>query len=1336
MQYVSVAIAVAGVIAALGMMVGPTFLAAASKYIRSHTPAVSLVTTPLSGAAAVQAAVNVPALRETAVSADVKALAQASATERPLAALPYKWGTYRPGVYFGVRARHPSSPLFGLMWFDPYQFNPLEMIRHEARAEERASRLEWPIHDGRHYGIQSIADGPYNITVEFVQDPTQTDSFYANVRVGLLPLVPGTEAHKLYQLPFGAEPRNAVRKTPLHDKHPPTLSLLWYWVLPDESDDILLPELDAQPTARAAVPVGSGTPPLPARAHPGFPLSAPLTSRLVLPSAGRSFDFTARRVTGTPAQHIDPAALPAAADAYVARVAATPAGERARNPIYTPAPSGGYGFRPPVRPENRFKYARAPFQAPTSPAGEFRFTSYRTPRDPWRVHDSVSGVLGHALSDVGAPAFDELRKMTEKLGAIEDRWDADVATAAGPGARAAAPHGNIPVHRGMVNELGSFLPQLDNTLRSRPPQARPWMGSMHAPVGAEPHDYAPKVPGSSRVTVYQATLQLPFEVDFSLSPTTSTVKPRAAAQTAAEAAAAAAPAYTALAQTPAVAVARRNASAAFCVPRSAEHSEFATRAPALRAAAQERFHRRFEDEFGLARKGFNSSQVGFAHMALSSLLGGLGYWHGSGRNMQRVGSVATTKEVDAAFQGYYADVSAGKFMPPHRISSLERSRDMEQKTLQTRNYRSLSAPTQELFSCSPSRICFPRGFLWDEGFHQLLVSRWDPALSQEVFRTWAALIDSEGWLPREQILDDEARTRVPEEFQTQRSDIANPPTQILALRTMLAHMLQMEGKRLGCALTLAGSLQDAIDACARSKAPADAAAGQGAARKAGDHSSSAQINFSPEFTGFVRFLREILPSYRRQVLWYLHTQAAPAAADPAATGVSYDRLAEATKTVPAGQKPSDVVAATIAAAAGGSASPASAKPDAVLQVPDDLPYTLARDKSWVNASVYMWHTRTRTHALSSGLDDYPRLPVGPSPFVLAEGHVDLQAWLIMATNTMADLSETLLDLASITHDTDATPAAGSPAPATPASGEPVRAPSELRVGTQFFPVSESARRLSFPPGTTPQARDFYTSLVMHEEAAAKDISQTQLSRLPPLIPAPRAVPKLDLAVLERDIVFFRSKAAALLQTMNRLMYDEKAGKYADFALISGNYNAQEQNIHERFIRKFGVKDRSTEVKPGHMFIHHDGYVSLMPLFLNLVPVESNSTAVPSRLNFLLDTLSSPHLMTDFGIRSLSKADPLFGSGENYWRGNVWMPINVLALQGLSAYADATSGEMRAKVLALRQRLRDGIINNLHKEYRRQGFLFENYEAVTGQGARCNVFTGWSALVVLMMDGSV
>lgn len=97
----------------------------------------------------------------------------------------------------------------------------------------------------------------------------------------------------------------------------------------------------------------------------------------------------------------------------------------------------------------------------------------------------------------------------------------------------------------------------------------------------------------------------------------------------------------------------------------------------LLAKKRSEFRHKFEEKFALKAKGYKEEQVLIAEAALSNMLGSLGYFYGS----SRVQSVHTKVPVP-----YW------------------------------------KAP---LYTAVPSRSFFPRGFLWDEGFHGLLISTWD-----------------------------------------------------------------------------------------------------------------------------------------------------------------------------------------------------------------------------------------------------------------------------------------------------------------------------------------------------------------------------------------------------------------------------------------------------------------------------------------------------------------------------------------------------------------------------------------------------------------------------------
>ena len=97
---------------------------------------------------------------------------------------------------------------------------------------------------------------------------------------------------------------------------------------------------------------------------------------------------------------------------------------------------------------------------------------------------------------------------------------------------------------------------------------------------------------------------------------------------------------------------------------------------AVLSAHEARFLARFEAVWGLERRGFREVQVEAGRFAQSNLLGGLGYFAGR----------VEIKPVPGAEGG-----GGG----PSFASAL--------------------------FSATPSRSFFPRGFAWDEGFHQVRV---------------------------------------------------------------------------------------------------------------------------------------------------------------------------------------------------------------------------------------------------------------------------------------------------------------------------------------------------------------------------------------------------------------------------------------------------------------------------------------------------------------------------------------------------------------------------------------------------------------------------------------
>lgn len=179
-------------------------------------------------------------------------------------------------------------------------------------------------------------------------------------------------------------------------------------------------------------------------------------------------------------------------------------------------------------------------------------------------------------------------------------------------------------------------------------------------------------------------------------------------------------------------------------------------AESLSGDTKRAFRKRFLNVFEFKKPFDVAEYIRFGQEMLSNLLGGIGYFHGD--------SIVQRSDwglFDEDEEGFWVNAD------PARTTQGERQ-----------------APTT-LFSAIPSRPFFPRGFLWDEGFHLLPIVDWDPRLALDIISGWFSLMDKDGWIAREQILGDEARSRVPPEFQKQYPHHANPPALMLTLDRIL-----------------------------------------------------------------------------------------------------------------------------------------------------------------------------------------------------------------------------------------------------------------------------------------------------------------------------------------------------------------------------------------------------------------------------------------------------------------------------------------------------------------------------------------------------------------------
>ncbi|KAL3368650.1 hypothetical protein AABB24_009474 [Solanum stoloniferum] len=226
----------------------------------------------------------------------------------------------------------------------------------------------------------------------------------------------------------------------------------------------------------------------------------------------------------------------------------------------------------------------------------------------------------------------------------------------------------------------------------------------------------------------------------------------------------------------------------------------------------------------------------------------------------------------------------------------------------------------------------------------------------------------------------------------------------------------------------------------------------------------------------------------------------------------------------------------------------------------------------------------------------------------------------------------------------------------------------------------------------------------------------------------------ELLKMDKDIKKEYSSTAKLLsdfELLNKMHLDTANGAYCDY----GNHTEKVQltwkivETGSNYPRRELV--REVLEKPVLQLVPHLGYVSLFPFILRLIPPDSQI------LESQLDLISNKSILwTDFGLRSLSKTSSMYMKRNTehdapYWRGPIWIPLNYLIVSSLHHYSQEP-GPYRERAKTVYNELRSNLIRNIVGNYKRTGYLWEQYDQKKGKGKGARLFTGWTATVLLIM----
>ena len=134
----------------------------------------------------------------------------------------------------------------------------------------------------------------------------------------------------------------------------------------------------------------------------------------------------------------------------------------------------------------------------------------------------------------------------------------------------------------------------------------------------------------------------------------------------------------------------------------------------------------------------------------------------------------------------------------------------------------------------------------------------------------------------------------------------------------------------------------------------------------------------------------------------------------------------------------------------------------------------------------------------------------------------------------------------------------------------------------------------------------------------------------------------------------------------------------------------------------------------------------------------SNTTLDNTLMFAVDeeTMFSP-----YGLRGVSKRDIFYFPGTGYWRGPVWISVNYIVLRGLYKYFmdyvpahPLRDNDPNMKTpMDLYKSLRRNLAQTVYDNWTPQHLFYENFNDVTGKGQYSHPFTGWTTLILLIIQ---